>query len=127
MINEKQTLIVLVCSIGIPSKKIGSWNIMFTDMLKYDDSVFDFIISPKPDFLIENVVNESVSDLSFIDKLKAKKNKYYLKYNYWKKIREKLSESNQLVINIIDDFNMVNSIHYFATKEGVRDRVKINF
>lgn len=46
---------VLLSNIGIPSKKIGSWNIMITNLIEFDPTIFDYIMPFKAKILCRKI------------------------------------------------------------------------
>ncbi len=46
---------VLLSNIGIPSKKIGSWNIMMTNLIEFDPTIFDYIMPFKAKILYRKI------------------------------------------------------------------------
>ena len=46
---------VLLSNIGIPSKKIGSWNIMMTNLIEFDPTIFDYIMPFKTKLLYRKI------------------------------------------------------------------------
>ncbi|WP_299667507.1 glycosyltransferase family 4 protein [uncultured Polaribacter sp.] len=121
---------VLISHIAIPSNKIGSWNLMLTDLIDVNDSIFEYIISPKPDFLSKRPKNIIVQNsIKFCEKIlfKIAGNRYLEKKQYWYPIRKILRKEDKLVLNVIDNIGILNALHYYACKENLRDRIFINF
>ena len=121
---------VLISQTAIPSSKIGSWNIMITNLINTNAKVFDYIISPKPDYKAKTIDSYTIPNLpSFKDKVlfRITKNKYILKKRYWNPLKEILHKEGKLVVNIIDDFGILNCIHYYARKNNLRNKIFINF
>ena len=46
---------VSLSNIGIPSKKIGSWNIMMTNLIEFDPTIFDYIMPFKAKILYRKI------------------------------------------------------------------------
>jgi len=53
--NNLNTKQVLVSNIGIPSTQIGSWNIMMTNLIEFDPTIFDYIIPFKTKLLYRKI------------------------------------------------------------------------
>lgn len=119
---------VLLSNIGIPSKKIGSWNIMITNLIEFDPTIFDYIVSPKPDFHVKKISNLEVKKTTFLDRLKKKYiNSLYKRINFWRVLREIIIKEQRCQVHVIDDFSMVKAVHYFASREGLRNKLEILF
>lgn len=120
---------VLISHIGIPSGKIGSWNVMFERLINNNNLLFNYIISPKPSREIKNmkyfIVEEPVFAAYKIEKLI----KYYKKKPYWKALKKILLKNQKEIItlNIIDNIGILLAINFFSKKEGLRDRLHINY
>jgi len=53
--NNLNTKQVLVSNIGIPSTQIGSWNIMMTNLIEFDPTIFDYIMPFKTKLLYRKI------------------------------------------------------------------------
>ncbi|BAO74403.1 glycosyltransferase family 4 protein [Winogradskyella sp. PG-2] len=114
---------ILITSIGLPSTKIGSWNIMFSKLIEAKPSLFTHIICPKS--------NNNQSDSKYyivnpplIKSYKFQKIvKHYRYRNYYKVLKKILNREDFVTINIIDNINMLLSIHQLLEKDNLRHKV----
>lgn len=118
----------ILCShIELPSKSIGSWNIMFTRLLQEKNNLFDIVISPQSENNLDTIKQISVIDNLFYKKILSKYNYYYSYYNFWKKIKKIINNEDKVVVNIIDNINLLLAIDFFAKRKNVRSKLFIIF
>ena len=118
---------ILISNVPIPSNTIGSWNMMFTNLLKKDKTIFDYVISPKPDFFIDDVNNLLVHKQSLLNIFLSKFNKNYKHIQYWRHLKKILKSNDLLIIHIIDNTGVLLAIKEFSRKCGLRNNLKIIF
>lgn len=120
---------VLISHVGIPCKSIGSWRIMITNLVNKDNSIFDCIISPKPDYYIDQIEFYSVKNPSFLSPLLVKLILHYKYKDYWNQLKKIIHKSNRekIAVNIIDNKGILLAIDHFSKKEGLRERFHINY
>lgn len=117
---------VLLSHLAIPSDSIGSWNVLFTNLIRDNNKVFDYIISPKT----TSKFNYTINHFEIKNKRSSRMNrfiKYYDKIDYWNCIKEILKKETYIVINIIDNIGLLLAINYFAKKYNLRKKIYINF
>ena len=115
---------VLVSSTAIPSDKIGSWNVLLTNLLKKDPSFFDRIISPNPSYKIKNV-SIIAENNKFSTFLYSKFNSFYPKKIYWKKLKKHIKNNKIINVIIFDDIKILQTINHYAKEENVRKNLNI--
>lgn len=113
---------ILITSIGLPSTKIGSWNIMFSRLIEAKPSLFTHIICPKSesnqsDFKYHIVNPPLIKSYKF-----QKIVKHYRYRNYYRVLKKILKSENYVTINIIDNINMLLSIHQLLEKNNLRHK-----
>lgn len=120
---------VLISHVGIPCRSIGSWRIMITNLVNNDNLLFDYIISPKPDYYIDDVKFFSVSKYGLLSPLLEKFINHYKYKDYWNQLRKIINKKNteKIAVNIIDNKGILLAIDYFAKKKGLRDHFHINY
>jgi hypothetical protein len=101
---------------------------MITNLIEFDPTIFDYIVSPKPDFHVKKISNLEVKKTTFLDRLKKKYiNSLYKRVNFWRVLREIIVKEQRCQVHVIDDFSMVKAVHYFASREGLRNKLEILF
>lgn len=120
---------VLISDIGIPSSTIGSWNVLFTNLINKDASVFTHIISPKPSKEVECIQHMIVKEPSFAVYKIGRFIKFYSKKVYWNSLKNIILKEtdNVIVVNIVDNLEILLAIDFLSRKEGLRDRIHIIF
>ena len=120
---------ILISHIGIPSDVIGSWNVLFTNLIDSDTSVFTHIISPKPIREINDVNHFIVEEPTFAVYKIGSLIKHYKKKVYWKGLKKILVKSTDSVsvVNIVDNIGILLAIDFFSKKQGFRNKIQINF
>ena len=118
---------ILVSNIAIPSNEIGSWNVMLTNLIKLDNSIFDVIISPKSNSKFNDVDHLEILNRSLYNKLLSRYKREYKYLNYWVKVKSLINKENRIIINIIDDINLLLAINFFSKRENLRERIEIYF
>ena len=116
---------ILISYIGLPSTKIGSWNIMLSKLILAKPSLFSHILCPKSE--------NDQSDTKYhiikppkIDSYKFQKIvKHYRYKNYYKALKQIISKEEKVTISIIDNINLLLSIHQLLEKDNLREKVII--
>ena len=119
---------ILITNTEVPAKRIGSWNHLLSKLLVKKPNFYDVIICPKsetPILGVNLVVKEPKN--KFVN-LFSKFNKHYKKKTYWNELNKILSSnSDEYIISIFDNLKILEAIHFYACKFGVRNRIKIYF
>jgi len=115
---------ILLSSTAIPSNKIGSWNVLLTNLLIKDATFFDKIISPNPSYKINNV-NVLVKNNKFSTFLFSKFDIFYQKKKYWKKLKQQIKGNEIINVIIFDDIKTLQAIDFYARKEKKRKNLNI--
>jgi glycosyltransferase involved in cell wall biosynthesis len=114
---------ILITSIGLPSTEIGSWNIMLSKLIDAKPFLFTHIICPKSDS------DQSYSKYHIVQPYKIKSYKFqkivkhYRYKNYYKVLKKILQNEQYVTVNIIDNINMLLSIHQLLKKDNLRKKV----
>ncbi|WP_417733310.1 glycosyltransferase family 4 protein [Rosistilla oblonga] len=115
---------ILVSSTAIPSDKIGSWNVLLTNLLKKDASFFDQIICPNPSHKIINV-NILAENNKFSTFLFTKFDKFYTKKIYWQKLKKYIKGNEIINVVIFDDVKILQAINHYARQDKTRKNLNI--
>ncbi|WP_299781932.1 glycosyltransferase family 4 protein [uncultured Formosa sp.] len=117
---------VLISHNSIPTKTIGSWKRMITDLNENDNSIFDYIICPieNENFLSHKHINIKGYRHS---KLLNKFIKFYRYRDYILAIEKIFKTEEQIVITIVDNYGVLLAVDYHLKKRGKRKAVKIVF
>lgn len=116
---------VLISYIGLPSDKIGSWNLMFTRLLVAKPNLFTHIICPKTSNYEDDEKYYFVKPPKINSYKFQKIFKHYRYRNYYKQLKKILSRESEITINIVDNINMLFTIHQLLIKDKNRDKVRI--
>ena len=117
---------VLLSHLAIPATWHGSYNVMFTRLLKQNDC-FDYTVSPVN--LIESndlkQYKTKIIQVWFMDK----KRRTFLGWNKYKMFHDAvfqlLVKHDYLVIYNLDKVEITTSLHNFLTSKGLRKRCRI--
>tara|TARA_R110002096_G_scaffold388865_1_gene583224 strand:+ start:320 stop:1420 length:1101 start_codon:yes stop_codon:yes gene_type:complete len=118
---------ILLSQVVIPSNQIGSWNVMLTNLIKLDDSIFDVIICPKPSSNLKTINHLVVHNRSILNKLISKYKREYKYFKYWIKVKNLLKKEDKITLNIIDDVKLLMAINFFSKKAKLRERIQIYY
>ncbi len=114
---------ILISTIGLPSTTIGSWNIMFSKLIEAKPFLFTYIICPV------SVNDQSEAKYHIVKPYKIKSHKFQVFFKHYRfknyyKVLKKIVEQKQFVtVNIIDNINMLLSMHQLLKKDNLRDKV----
>ncbi|MGJ8551122.1 glycosyltransferase family 4 protein [Winogradskyella wichelsiae] len=116
---------ILISYIGLPTQNIGSWSIMFSKLIASKPSLFTHIICPESDDDQSNLKYKIVKP-PLINSFKFQKVfKYYRFKNYYKVLKRIINKNENITINIIDNINLLLSIHELLVRDNLRDKVSI--
>ncbi len=120
---------VLISHIGIPSDVIGSWNVLFTNLIDSDTSIFTHIISPITVRKVDNINHIIVNEPTFATYKIGKIIKFYKNRVYWQALKKILIENTATVtvVNVIDNIGVLLAIDFLSKQEGFRNKLHINF
>ena len=115
---------ILLSSTAIPSVKIGSWNVLLTNLLKDEPFFFDKIITPESTNKIENV-NATVKSNRYLKFLFTKLDRFYEKKEFWNCLKGEVDKKDIINVIIFDDIKILQTLDHYARKEKVRENIKI--
>ncbi|PNW26190.1 glycosyltransferase family protein [Formosa algae] len=119
---------ILLSTIPISTKTIGSWNIMYAKLAKEKPKLLSHIIAPKSD---DDFINTEYLPVNLLYSKYFSINKYLYNHNYLKyynRIKKILNSTNEVIIvNIIDDVKLLINLHLILVRNGIRNRVRIIF
>lgn len=116
--------VILISQFELPYSKIGSWTTMYTNYLSGSNKI-DFLICPKPIQEIDTI-NYVFTDKSLTKKLSNKllKKPYQ---NYLKALEKILENDTKYIIQLIDNFGIVEPLHKFLIRNNYRQNCFIQF
>lgn len=117
---------VLISNFPLPYSDTGSWTKLYDNYLRHENLI-DYIVCPKVDNKFENVKYSFVK-LKITDKLYSRIYSKYRFNSYFRALNKIIKfESNDLIIQIIDNVNLVFSLHEYYRKKNLRNRFYIQF
>ena len=116
---------ILISNMSLPSTKIGSWNLMFTRLLKHKPRLFTHIIAPASKEALNEVQYFPVKPVKIKSyKLQSLLGNYRFK-NYLKPLKTILKTCDFATINVIDNKNLAVALDEYLKSSGLRKKVKI--
>ncbi|WP_159023053.1 glycosyltransferase family 4 protein [Formosa sp. L2A11] len=118
------TKVILLSQFPLPYHKIGSWTTMYKNYLESNHNI-DYIVCEKPEFLFKTV-NYGFVNNSLPIKIKKKlQRNYYLDYIYG--LNEIIKQGEKYIIQVIDNFGIVEHLNTYLEQKGVRENCYIQF
>ncbi len=118
---------ILLSTYPLPYNEIGSWTTMYNYYLKNGNHKIDIIISP--------AVSDPIADIQYVFVKEPRFGKYRISklckhckyFHYWNRLEEVLSNIQYGIVHIIDNIGLLDTIHYYASKNNKRHKIKIVF
>ncbi|PWA09941.1 glycosyltransferase family 4 protein [Flavobacterium laiguense] len=122
-INTK-TKVILLSQVSLPFSGIGSWTTLYKNYLQGDHQI-DFIVCEIPDQRF-NGVGYSIVSSNWSTKIRKKWNKNpYL--GYLEALGKILKPDEKYIIQIVDNFGIVNPLLVFLESKGLRSNCYLQF
>lgn len=116
--------VILISQTPLPSSKIGSWTTLYKNYIEADHKI-DFIICKKPNFEFDSVNYQFIEE-TFLTKIESKiKEKSYL--GSLKTLNKILNLNEKYIIQVVDNFKIVNDLENLLKQKGIRDNCYIQF
>ncbi len=116
---------ILISSKPIPSNKIGSWNILLTNLIEKEIFFFDAIISPKPHLIIDDINHIVKEESALLTKIKLRFLNDLPKKEYWSKLKKIIDFKKKVNIIIFDDIKILEAINFYSLRAGLRENLNI--
>lgn len=119
------TKVVLISQVPLPYSKIGSWTTLYKNYILSNENLIDYVICERPEAPFIDV-KYSIVKQNIITKLirKFTKKKYVA---YIKALSRVLNKNERFVIQIVDNFYIVEHVLSFLKKEKLRKNCYIQF
>lgn len=117
--------VILLSQLPLPYSHIGSWTTLYKNYIDSELNQIDFIICEPPFQLFNNVKYSFVKN-NFVAKLFRKfTNKRYLSYT--RSLEKVVNNHQKFIIQIVDNFYIVNDIVELLKNKVIRDNCYIQF
>ncbi len=116
--------VILISEFSLPFSKIGSWTTLYNNYLLQNKSI-DFIVCPEEQNHFESIKYSFIKRTLYhkiIRKFLRRK-----KVEYISAVNEILNCEETYVIQLVDNYGMVQPLHDFLVKKGIRDNCYIQF
>lgn len=116
--------VILISQIPLPYSHIGSWTTLYHNYLHKNHSI-DYIVCEKP----ENLYAEIEYGIVASTNLKKFQNKFFKKkyLEYFKALEKILDKEDKVIIQIIDNFGIVEPLIDFLKLKKKRDKCYLQF
>ncbi len=118
---------VVLSTLPLPYKGIGSWTTMYNYYLQQYEHAIDCIISPYVANRVEGIEYISVHEPKFAKDRISMYWKHYKYRGYWRALKNIIDPNGYVVVQIIDNVGLLRAIDAFARKTGRREKIKILF
>ncbi|WP_125722366.1 glycosyltransferase family 4 protein [Flavobacterium ustbae] len=123
--NYKNVKVILISQVALPYSYIGSWTTLYKNYIDSQYNQIDYIICEPPKSIFSNVEYSFVKN-NFITKLFRKfTKKRYLSYTI--ALDKIVNNEEKFIIQIVDNFYIVEHIVHFLKKRKIRDNCYIQF
>lgn len=118
------TKVILISQFPLPYNKIGSWTTLYQNYL-LQDSQIDVVVCPKPHYLFHKVIYSYVSQ-TLLAKYKNKllRNNHQ---NFINALSKKLNENDKYIIQVVDNYGLINALNSFLIKKNIRKNCYIQY
>lgn len=115
---------ILISQVPLPYSHIGSWTTLYHNYLSSQSGI-DVILCPQSDMLFPDITYSFVKE-SFSQKVQRKFLKLK-KLEYISALEKLIKENDQYVIQIVDNYGIVEPVHKFLIKKGIRKNCYLQF
>ena len=118
---------ILICQYPLPYLKIASWTTMYNHYLRSGNHPFDYIVCPKGEEEIPNVVYANFTPASSIDKIKNKFDNKSRFNPYFEVLDAIIKPNNKYVIHIIDHSGIIAPLNDFISEKYNRTNFYVQY
>lgn len=116
--------VILISRVPLPFNQIGSWTTLYKNYLIRNHQI-DFIVCNKPESIFDTVEYSFVpNDFSTKIIKKWNKNPYF---GYLKALERIIEKNEKYIIQIVDNFGIVEVLVNFLEKKGLRKQCYLQF
>jgi len=118
--------VILISQLELPYEGIGSWTSMYGKYFQSQEKKIDYLLCPEPKNRFHEVNYVIVQNRTLVNRVKAKilKNSYVA---YLVALDKILQPNKKYIIQIIDNFGIVNQIHQLISTKYRRPNFYIQF
>ena len=116
--------VILLSQVALPNDNVGSWPTLYANYLIGENQI-DFIICPFTKLQFESVAYSCIST-SFLNRVKEKiTNKRF--QAYCTKLQSLINPNQKYIIQIVDNFKLVEAVKNFLDRVNMTDQCYIQF
>lgn len=110
----------------LPFNAVGSWTTEMDYLLKKENQL-DYVIGPKSSEYMEKPIQVAIGKVSFLDKIRSKKEPLYRFNPYIRALQEVLRKEERILLQVKDNFGMLKAVLAYIKKNDLRSRIYVQY
>lgn len=110
----------------LPFNAVGSWTTEMDYLLKRENQL-DYVIGPKSNEYMEKPEQIVVGDISFIDKIRSKKEPLNRFNPYIRALESVLKKEDKILLQVKDNFGMLKAVQAYIQRNDLRKRIYVQY